>query len=81
MKETERLAEEFKAQGRSRIFDNPSGVEFIDKHMRTIKSILDLLWYYPIALLMNIAEELSGSPLIEELSVRFDCESLTTASV
>lgn len=43
LEEAEKLAEEFRAQELSRLFDNPSRVEFKDKYMRTIKVMLDMM--------------------------------------
>lgn len=46
LEEAEKLAEEFRAQELSRLFDNPSRVEFKDKYMRTIKVMLDMMQHY-----------------------------------
>lgn len=39
-------------------------------------AILQHLQYHPIVQLMEIVEGLDGSPLIEEISVKLDCENI-----
>lgn len=45
LEEADRLAEEFRAYERSRLFDIPSTIEFKDKYGRTVKSRLNMLQY------------------------------------
>lgn len=81
MEEAERLDKEFSAQGLSRSFYNSSRIKLKDKYGRVIKARHGMLKHYPIATLMKIAEELSDSPLVKELTVKMECESLIAEAI
>lgn len=67
------MPKKFRAQDKSRIFDNLPRVGFIDKFGVKIMARLNFPRYYSKDKLVKIIDELEGSPLVEEFMVRHDC--------